>query len=109
MIKAALVVGVGLAVLQQVSGINTVIYYAPTIIQFTGIDSSAAAILASIAVGIVNVGMTLVAIRLLDRAGRKPLLLIGSAVMAIALTGACARLHRRAPAAPRARWSRSAA
>jgi sugar porter (SP) family MFS transporter len=86
-IRAALVVGVGLAILQQVSGINTVIYYAPTIVQFTGVDSSSAAILASVAVGIVNVGMTLVAIRLLDRAGRRPLLLIGSAVMAIALTG----------------------
>ena len=85
-IKAALVVGVGLAILQQVSGINTVIYYAPTIVQFTGVESSAAAILASVAVGIVNVGMTLVAIRLLDRAGRRPLLLIGSAVMAMALS-----------------------
>jgi sugar porter (SP) family MFS transporter len=86
-IRAALVVGVGLVILQQVSGINTVIYYAPTIVQFTGVDSSAAAILASVAVGIVNVGMTLVALRLLDRAGRRPLLLIGSSVMAIALTG----------------------
>ena len=86
-IRAALVVGVGLAILQQVSGINTVIYYAPTIVQFTGVDSSAAAILASVAVGIVNVGMTLVAIRLLDRSGRRPLLLWGSAVMAIALLG----------------------
>ena len=85
-IKAALVVGVGLAILQQVSGINTVIYYAPTIVQFTGVESSSAAILASVAVGIVNVGMTLVAIRLLDRAGRRPLLLIGSAVMAMALS-----------------------
>jgi MFS transporter, SP family, galactose:H+ symporter len=84
-VKAALVVGVGLAVLQQVSGINTVIYYAPTIVQFTGVDSSSAAILASIGVGVVNVGMTLVAIRMLDRAGRRPLLLGGTVVMAIAL------------------------
>ena len=37
-IRAALVVGVGLAILQQVSGINTVIYYAPTIVQFTGVE-----------------------------------------------------------------------
>ena len=86
-VKAALVVGVGLAILQQVSGINTVIYYAPTIVQFTGVNSSAAAILASVAVGLVNVGMTLVAIRLLDRTGRRPLLLVGSAVMGLALTG----------------------
>jgi sugar porter (SP) family MFS transporter len=86
-VKAALVVGVGLAILQQVSGINTVIYYAPTIVEFTGVNSSSSAILASVAVGLVNVGMTLVAIRLLDRAGRRPLLLIGSAVMGVALLG----------------------
>ncbi len=85
-VRAALVVGVGLAILQQVSGINTVIYFAPTIVGYTGVDSSSAAILASVAVGIVNVGMTLVAIRLLDRAGRRPLLLWGSALMAVALS-----------------------
>ncbi|KAA0272723.1 MAG: hypothetical protein EDQ89_07110 [Acidobacteria bacterium] len=85
-VRAALVVGVGLAILQQVSGINTVIYFAPTIVGYTGIDSSSAAILASVAVGVVNVGMTVVAIRLLDRAGRRPLLLWGSALMAIALS-----------------------
>jgi MFS family permease len=79
-------VGVGLAILQQVSGINTVIYFAPTIVGYTGIDSSSAAILASVAVGVVNVGMTVVAIRLLDRAGRGPLLLWGSALMALTLS-----------------------
>ena len=83
--KAALFVGVGLAILQQVSGINTVIYFAPTIVGYTGIDSDSAAILASVAVGIVNVGMTVVAIRLLDRAGRRPLLLWGTALMCLAL------------------------
>ncbi len=85
-VKAALVVGVGLAILQQVSGINTVIYYAPTIIQFTGVDSDSSAILAAVGVGIVNVGMTIVAIRMLDRLGRRPLLLGGSLVMGLALT-----------------------
>jgi sugar porter (SP) family MFS transporter len=84
--KAALFVGVGLAILQQVSGINTVIYYAPTIIQFTGVDSSGAAILAAVGVGVVNVAVTLLAIRLLDRAGRRPLLLGGSLVMGLSLT-----------------------
>ena len=85
-VKAALVVGVGLAILQQVSGINTVIYYAPTIIQFTGVDSDSSAILAAVGVGIVNVGMTIVAIRMLDRLGRRPLLLGGSLVMGLSLT-----------------------
>jgi SP family galactose:H+ symporter-like MFS transporter len=84
--KAALFVGVGLAILQQVSGINTVIYFAPKIFGYTGFDGDSASILASVAVGIVNVGMTIVAIRLLDKAGRKPLLLWGTLVMAAALS-----------------------
>ncbi len=84
-VKAALVVGVGLAILQQVTGINTVIYYAPTIVEFTGVDSSAGSILAAVGVGIINVGMTVVALRLLDRAGRRTLLMIGVAGMTISL------------------------
>jgi len=84
-VKAALVVGIGLAILQQVTGINTVIYYAPTIIEFTGVNSSAGSILAAVGVGIINVGMTLVAIRLLDKAGRRTLLMIGVSGMVISL------------------------
>jgi sugar porter (SP) family MFS transporter len=84
-VKAALLVGVGLAVLQQVTGINTVIYYAPTIVQYTGINSSFSAILAAVGVGVVNVGMTVVALRALDRAGRRPLLLGGVSAMVISL------------------------
>ena len=84
-VKAALVVGVGLAILQQVTGINTVIYYAPTIVEFTGIDSSAGAILAAVGVGVINVAMTVVALRLLDRAGRRTLLMIGVSGMTISL------------------------
>ena len=90
-VKAALVVGVGLAILQQVTGINTVIYYAPTIIEFTGVDSSSSAILASMGVGVVNIVMTIVALRLIDRRGRRPLLivgLIGMIASLIALGGA---------------------
>lgn len=84
-VKMALVVGVGLAILQQITGINTVIYYAPTIIQQTGIDSASSAILASLGVGIINVIMTVVALRLLDRAGRRVLLFIGVSGMAASL------------------------
>lgn len=84
-VKAALVVGVGLAILQQVTGINTVIYYAPTIVEFTGVDSSAGSILAAVGVGVINVGMTLLALRLLDRAGRRTLLFIGVSGMSISL------------------------
>ena len=91
-VKAALVVGVGLAILQQVTGINTVIYYAPTIIEFTGVNSSAGSILAAVGVGIVNVAFTVLALRLLDRAGRRTLLMIGVSGMVISLFAA-----RRSP------------
>lgn len=84
-VKAALLVGIGLAILQQVTGINTVIYYAPTIIQQAGIDSASSAILASLGVGVVNVIMTVVALRLLDRAGRRTLLFIGVSGMSFSL------------------------
>lgn len=81
-IRPALIVGIGLAVFQQVTGINTVIYYAPTIFQFAGFKSASSAILATLGVGIVNVFMTMVAMQLLDRVGRRPLLLIGLTGMA---------------------------
>jgi SP family galactose:H+ symporter-like MFS transporter len=84
-VKAALLVGVGLAILQQVTGINTVIYYAPTIIQDAGISSASSAILASLGVAIINVIMTVVALRLLDRAGRRNLLFIGVSGMSLSL------------------------
>jgi sugar porter (SP) family MFS transporter len=84
-VKAALVVGVGLAILQQITGINTVIYYAPTIVEFTGVDSSAGSILAAVGVGVINVAMTLVALRLLDRAGRRTLLMVGVSGMVVSL------------------------
>jgi sugar porter (SP) family MFS transporter len=85
-VRAALLVGVGLAVLQQVTGINTVIYYAPTIIQFTGVNGSSSAILASLGVGVINIAATVVALRLIDRKGRRPLLIVGVTGMVIALT-----------------------
>jgi len=84
-VKAALVVGVGLAILQQVTGINTVIYYAPTIVEFTGVNSSAGSILAAVGVGVINVAVTVLALRLLDRAGRRTLLMIGVSGMVVSL------------------------
>jgi SP family galactose:H+ symporter-like MFS transporter len=86
LVKPALVIGVSLAIFQQVTGINTVIYYAPTIFQFAGITSASSAILATVGVGVVNVILTVVAIMLLDRVGRRPLLLIGLAGMVSSLT-----------------------
>jgi sugar porter (SP) family MFS transporter len=84
-IRPALVVGIGLAIFQQITGINTVIYYAPLIIQSAGISSASGAILATAGIGAVNVLMTVVAMWLIDREGRRPLLLTGIAGMAITL------------------------
>jgi SP family galactose:H+ symporter-like MFS transporter len=83
--RVVLVVGIGLAIFQQVTGINTVIYYAPTIMQLAGVPTASGAILATLGIGIVNVLMTVVAMLLLDRVGRRPLLLGGMALMAVAL------------------------
>jgi sugar porter (SP) family MFS transporter len=84
-VRPALIVGVGLAVFQQITGINTVIYYAPKILQSAGFASASGAILATAGVGVVNFGMTIVAMLLVDRAGRRPLLLVGIAGMIVTL------------------------
>ena len=83
-VRPALLVGMGLAIFQQIIGINTIIYYAPTTLTNVGFGNSAA-ILANAGIGVINVTMTLVAIRFIDRVGRKPLLLLGAAGMALSL------------------------
>jgi MFS transporter, SP family, sugar:H+ symporter len=84
-VRPALIVAIGLAVFQQIIGINTIIYYAPTTLTNVGYGN-AAAIYANLIIGVVNVLMTLVAIRLIDRVGRKPLLLGGLVGMVASLT-----------------------
>ncbi|HEX4766395.1 MAG TPA: sugar porter family MFS transporter [Lichenihabitans sp.] len=84
-LRRPLVVGLGLAFFQQVTGINTVIYFAPTILQKAGLSSASSAILATAGIGLVNVVMTLVSIRLIDRLGRRPLLIVSLAGMALSL------------------------
>jgi len=84
-VRPALIVAVALALIQQLTGINTVIYYAPTIFRSAGINSNSAAIWASVTVSIVNVTSTFIAIRFVDRVGRKPLLAIGLTGMTFAL------------------------
>ena len=84
-IRPALVVGIALAFFQQMTGINTIIYYAPTIFEFAGFESHKVAILATVGVGAVNVFMTVVAIWFIDKIGRKPLLYMGMTGMTISL------------------------
>jgi len=76
-IRPALIVGVGLFFLQQLSGINAVIYYAPEIFSHAGFDSANTQMAATVGIGTVNVLTTIVAMFLIDRVGRRPLLVIG--------------------------------
>jgi sugar porter (SP) family MFS transporter len=84
-LRMALLVGVGLAIFQQVVGINTVIYYAPTIFQYAGFASTSSAIFATSIVGVVNVLTTIIAGILIDRVGRRPLLIGGISAMVLSL------------------------
>lgn len=82
--KKALFVGIGLSILQQLTGINAILYYAPEIFKSLG-SSTDVSLLETSILGVVNLIFTLLAIRLVDRMGRKPLLYMGSIGMTIAL------------------------
>lgn len=83
-LRMALMIGVALAVFQQIVGTNAVMYYAPTTLAKVGFSASAS-ILGTVGVGVASVVMTLLAMALIDRVGRKWLLLVGSAGQALTL------------------------
>lgn len=83
-LRIPLVIGIGLAILQQITGINIILYYAPEIFKNAGLDAQSA-IDDTVIVGAVNLLFTLVAIWVVDRVGRKPLLLLASAGMGLSL------------------------
>jgi sugar porter (SP) family MFS transporter len=87
-VRPLIVIGLVLAVAQQLIGVNTVIYYAPKILQFTGLGSGSA-ITQALSVGITNFIFTGVAILMLDRVGRRPLLLVGTSgcILSLAMLG----------------------
>jgi sugar porter (SP) family MFS transporter len=76
-VRPLVAVGLALAIAQQFIGVNTVIYYAPTILKFTGLGTGSA-ITEALSVGIANVLFTILAVLILDRVGRRPLLIIGT-------------------------------
>ena len=83
--RSIMLIAFGIAFFQQITGINAIFYYAPTIFEQAG-GNTDSSFLQAIVVGITNLVFTLIAIRLIDRLGRKPLLIIGTSVMAIALS-----------------------
>lgn len=83
-VRPALVTGLGVAILQQIIGSNSVIFYAPTIFTKVG-WGVAAALLAHIGIGIVNVIVTVVAMLLMDHVDRKKMLTVGAGGMGLSL------------------------
>lgn len=81
------VVGIGIMFAQICTGINTIIYYAPTIFKIAGFDSNTNAIYATAGIGLINFLMTVVAIFFTDRLGRKPLLYVGLTGIMLSLLG----------------------
>jgi len=83
--RVALMIGIALAVLQQVTGINVFLYYAPEIFKRIVKSTVDVAMLQTIVIGVVNMSFTVIAIWTVDRLGRKPLMLVGFAGMGVSL------------------------
>jgi sugar porter (SP) family MFS transporter len=83
-VRPMFVVGLGLAFFQQAVGVNTVVYYAPTILKLTGLSADQS-ITQALSVGITNVVFTVAAILLLDRVGRRKLLIAGTVGLTVSL------------------------
>jgi len=79
--RLVLTIGIVIAILQQITGINSVFFYAPMIFEQSGIGTDAA-FMQAVLVGIVNLVATVVAIALIDKLGRRPLLITGLVVIA---------------------------
>jgi sugar porter (SP) family MFS transporter len=82
--RLVLTIGISVAILQQITGINSVFFYAPMIFEQSGIGTDAA-FMQAVLVGIVNLVFTVLAILLIDKLGRRPLLLSGLAVIAVCM------------------------
>ena len=85
-LRRPLIIAVVLAILQQITGINTVLFYGSIIFkEQVGNHSESAAVGMNVIIGIINFLCTIVALWIIDKAGRKPLLMFASAGMAISL------------------------
>lgn len=85
-VRKLLLIGIGLAFVRGLTGVSVVLYgYSPTIIEFSGFKSASIAILATVGVGVVNAIMSAVAIPLIDRVGRRPLMIFGLTGIVISL------------------------
>jgi len=84
--RKALYLGVALQAMQQFTGMNVVMYYAPKIFKVVGFASSSQQMWGTVLVGFINVLATFIAIAFVDKFGRKPILYIGFLVMGLAMS-----------------------
>ena len=82
--RFVLAIGISVAILQQITGINAVFFYAPMIFEHSGIGTDAS-FMQAVLVGLVNIAFTVAAILLIDRLGRRPLLLFGLAGITVCM------------------------
>lgn len=100
-VRRGLIAGVGLQVFQQFVGINTVMYYSPTIVQLAGFASNQTALLLSLVTAGLNALGSVVSIYFIDRTGRKKLLVISLCGVIISLAVLSAVFHETTSHAPR--------
>jgi SP family galactose:H+ symporter-like MFS transporter len=86
-VVAVLALCCGLFILQNLSGIDGILYYAPTIFIELGFTPGLAALGATFGLGLINVVATIIAIATIDRLGRRPLAIVGAFVMVLGLSG----------------------
>ena len=85
--RRAIGLGIGLQIIQQLTGINVVMYYAPRIFKIAGFADTEQQLWGTVIVGVTNVLATFIAIAFVDRLGRKPIMYAGFAVMGAAMVG----------------------
>jgi sugar porter (SP) family MFS transporter len=99
-VRGSLFIAVGFMVLIPATGINAILYYGPQIFSLAGISSNKSAIFATLLVAITNVLATVIALVLVDRVGRKPLLYVGLGGMTTALLVLSLCFHQHAELGP---------
>jgi SP family galactose:H+ symporter-like MFS transporter len=83
--RKALLLGICLQAVQQFTGMNVIMYYAPKIFNLAGFTSTVQAMWGTVLVGLINVLATFIAIAFVDRVGRKPILFVGFIVMGLSM------------------------
>ena len=91
--RRSVALGVALQLVQQFTGMNVIMYFAPQIFQMSGFEGTTASLWATVATGLTNVLATFIAIAFIDRIGRKPILYAGFVIMAVTMAALSFILH----------------